>query len=272
MGDDLTLLTLAGKQKVELVGLTEFGDTDSIDTDGTVSISEDEAFDWLNSGQQEYESYYLRGSGNPDDLVAAAGTVVPDGFEVQTGDEFRDDQRESAGAFAQTLKKGLAAFAILALLVGGFVIFNTFSVIVAQRLRELAVLAAIGATPRQLKRSLRLEGLVLGVLGSVLGVAAGYLLALLLSAVLKATGNSLPGGLSFGAINIVSGILLGTIITVLSVMIPARRAARTEPIEAMRDAAVESAHSAALGRSSAWSWPSSVCSACSSVEGWPRSE
>ena len=125
---------------------------------------------------------------------------MPDGFEVQTGDEFRDDQRESAGAFAQTLKKGLQAFAILALLVGGFVIFNTFSVIVAQRLRELAVLAAIGATPRQLKRSLRLEGLVLGVLGSVLGVAAGYLLTLLLSAVLKATGNSLPGGLSFGAV------------------------------------------------------------------------
>jgi putative ABC transport system permease protein len=248
VGDDLTLLTLAGKQKVELVGLTEFGDTDSIDTDGTVSINEDDAFDWLNSGQQEYESYYLRGSGKPDDLVAAAGAVVPDGFEVQTGDEFRDDQRESAGAFAQTLKKGLQAFAILALLVGGFVIFNTFSVIVAQRLRELAVLAAIGATPRQLKRSLRLEGLVLGVLGSLLGVAAGYLLTLLLSGVLKATGNSLPGGLTFGTTNIVSGILLGTIITVLSVMIPARRAARTEPIEAMRDAAVESA---SLGRTRA---------------------
>ena len=80
-----------------LVGITEFGDSDALDSDGTVSITEDDAFDWLNSGQAEYESYYLRGSGDPDDLVAAAGTVLPDGFEVQTGDEFRADQRETTG-------------------------------------------------------------------------------------------------------------------------------------------------------------------------------
>jgi putative ABC transport system permease protein len=245
VGDDLTLLTLAGKEKVTLAGITDFGDSDALDSDGTVSIAEDDAFDWLNSGQAEYESYYLRGSEDPDDLVAAAGKVLPDGFEVQTGDEFRADQRQATGSFAHELKTALRAFAILALLVGGFVIFNTFSVIVAQRLRELAVLAAIGATPRQLKRSLRLEGLVLGLLGSLLGVVAGYLLTLLLDGVLKLTGGSLPGGLSFGLSNILGGIALGTIITVLSVMIPARRAARTEPIEAMRDAAVESAE---LGR------------------------
>ena len=245
VGDALTLLTLAGKQKVTLVGITEFADSDALDSDGTVSITEDDAFDWLNSGQSEYESYYLRGSGDPDDLVASTGTVLPDGFQVQTGDEFRADQRETTGSFAQGLKTALRAFAILALLVGGFVIFNTFSVIVAQRLRELAVLAAIGATPRQLKRSLRLEGLVLGLLGSLLGVVAGYVLTLLLDGVLKVTGGSLPGGLSFGLSNVLGGIALGTIITVLSVMIPARRAARTEPIEAMRDAAAESAE---LGR------------------------
>lgn len=245
VGDQLTLLTLAGKERVTLVGTTRFGDTDALDQGGTVSVDPEDAFAWLNSGQQEYESYYLRGSGDPEDLVAAAGGVVPDGFRVQTGDEFRADQRQAVGGFAQTLKKGLQAFAILALLVGGFVIYNTFSVIVAQRLRELAVLAAIGATPRQLKRSLRSEGLVLGLLGSVLGVLAGYLLTLLLQAVLKALGNSLPGGLSVNVPTIVGGIVLGTVITLLSVMIPARRAGRTEPIEAMRDAAVEPA---SLGR------------------------
>jgi putative ABC transport system permease protein len=245
VGDQLTLLTLAGNQEVTLAGVTEFGDSAALDSDGTVSLAEEDAFDWLNSGQDEYEAYYLRGSGDPSDLAAAAGEVLPDGFEVQTGDEFRADQRELTGSFAQSLKTALRAFAVLALLVGGFVIFNTFSVIVAQRLRELAVLAAIGATPRQLKRSLRLEGLILGLLGSLLGVVAGYLLTLLLDGVLKVTGGSLPGGLSFGLSNILGGIALGTIITVLSVMVPARRAARTEPIEAMRDAAVESAD---LGR------------------------
>ncbi len=244
VGDSLTLLTLAGKQQVTLVGTTEFGDSDALDSGGTVSIAEADAFAWLNSGKQEYDSYYLRGS-DPETLVAEAGKVVPDGLVVQTGDEFREDQREANGAFADTLKKALQAFAVLALLVGGFVIYNTFTVIVAQRLRELAVLAAIGATPKQLKRSLRLEGVVLGILGSILGVVAGYLLTLALQGVLALTGNSLPGGLSFDASNIVGGMLLGTVITVLSVMIPARRAGRTEPMEAMREAATESA---ALGR------------------------
>ncbi|SDE33063.1 ABC transporter permease [Nocardioides lianchengensis] len=248
VGAELTLLTLAGPQQVELVGITEFGDSDALDTGGTVSLSEQDAFNWLNSGKQEYESFYLRASGSADDVVAAAGKATPDGFAVESGDEFRDDQREANGSFAQTLKTALQAFAVLALLVGGFVIFNTFSVIVAQRLRELAVLAAIGATPRQLKRSLRLEGLVLGLLGSVLGVVAGYLLTLALQGILALTGNELPGGISFRSANLVSGLFLGTVITVLSVMIPARRAGRTEPIEAMRAAATESAD---LGRARA---------------------
>jgi putative ABC transport system permease protein len=240
VGDDLTLLTLAGEQQVTLVGITAFGDSDAIDSGGTVSIAPADAFAWLGSGKEEYDAFYLRGSGG-DDLVDEAKAVVGSGLTAQTGDEFRDDQRQESGQFAQTLKRGLQAFAVLALLVGGFVIYNTFSVIVAQRMRELAVLAAIGATPKQLKRSLRMEGLVLGIAGSLLGVAAGYALTLLLQLVLKATGNDLPGGLTFSASNVVSGVLLGTIITVLSVLSPARRAGRTEPMEAMREAAVESA-------------------------------
>jgi putative ABC transport system permease protein len=242
VGDDLTLLTLAGEQQVRMVGITEFGDSAAIDSGGTISIAPDDAFGWLGSGEPEYDAYYLRGSG---DLVDAAADVVPAGLTAQSGEEFRDDQRQESGQFAQTLKTGLQAFAVLALLVGGFVIYNTFSVIVAQRMRELAVLAAIGATPKQLKRSLRLEGLVLGVMGSLLGVAAGYGLTLALQGILKATGNSLPGGMTFSVTNVVSGALLGTIITVLSVLSPARRAGRTEPMEAMREAAVESA---TLGR------------------------
>lgn len=245
VGDSLTLLTLAGKEPVTVVGITDFGDSDALDDGGTVSISEADAFDWLNAGQAEYESYYLRGSDDADTLTSEAGKVVGDGFVVQTGDEFRQDQRDANGSFAQNLKTALQAFAVLALLVGGFVIYNTFSVIVAQRLRELAVLAAIGATPKQLKRSLRLEGVVLGVVGSALGIVAGYLLTLLLEGVLEVTGGGLPGGLSFGVANLVGGLVLGTVITTLSVMIPARRAGRTEPMEAMRDAAVESA---SLGR------------------------
>ena len=126
------------------------------------------------------------------------------------------------------------------MLVGGFVIYNTFSVIVSQRLRELAVMSAIGATPKQIKRSLRYEGVVIGVLGSLLGLLVGFVLTFLLAIVLTALGVDLPGsGAKIGITNVVSAVLIGTVITVASVMIPARRAARTEPIEALRAAAVE---------------------------------
>ena len=174
---------------------------------------------------------------------------MPPAFEAQTGAKFLKDKRDSIGAVGRYLRNALQAFAILALLVGGFVIYNTFSVIVAQRTRELAVLSAIGATPKQIKRMLRWEGIVIGLLGSALGLLAGIALTFVLIAVLKAAGAGLAGsGLKVEPRNVVQALVLGTAITVASVMIPARRAARTEPVEAMRSSAVEAADAAALAR------------------------
>ncbi|MGZ8697811.1 MAG: ABC transporter permease [Gaiellaceae bacterium] len=240
VGEKATLLTLAGPQQVTVVGITKFGSTDAIDGGGTVSISKANAFDWLSSGQVEFQELYVRGAGDQKELAAAIQPSVPAGFKVQDGSSFLADKRAEIGAPAEYLKKALQAFAILAMLVGGFVIYNTFSVIVSQRLRELAVMSAIGATPKQIKRSLRYEGIVIGVLGSLLGLLVGFALTFLLAIVLTALGVDLPGsGAKIGITNVVSAVLIGTIITVASVMIPARRAARTEPIEALRAAAVE---------------------------------
>ena len=241
VGDDIVVLTLAGQQDATIVGVTSFGSTDAQDQSGTVSISDADAFDWLNSGQVEYQDLYLRGNVGEQELVDAVAPLVPDGFKIQTGQDFLEDKRNEVGGFGKVLKNALQFFALLALFVGGFVIYNTFNVIVAQRLRELAVLAAIGATPKQLKRSLRFEGLVIGLIGSALGVAAGFALAFGLMAILSAVGVSLPGsGIVVSPQVVVQGIVLGTVITLVSVTIPARRAARTEPIEALREAAVSS--------------------------------
>jgi putative ABC transport system permease protein len=242
VGDEVTILTLAGESPATVVGITRFGDSDALDDGGTVSISEDNAFDWLNSGQVEYEELFVRGSDSQVELAERIEPLVPDGFEAVAGTEFIEEKASSAGSIGRYLRTALQAFAILALLVGGFVIFNTFNVIVAQRTRELGVMAAIGATPSQIKRSLRLEGALLGVLGSVAGVLVGILLAFVLEAVLSVVGADLAsGGPVVGAGNVVAGVLLGTIITIASVSIPARRAGRIEPIEAIRSAAVESA-------------------------------
>ncbi len=241
VGDRVKLLTLAGPFDATVVGITHFGNADAVDGNGTVSVPAASAFKWLNSGQVEYDSLYLRGSVDPSKLGAAVSPLVPGGFQVQTGDAFRQDQRDSIGSIGRVLKNALQAFAILALLVGAFVIYNTFSVIVAQRLRELAVLAAIGATPKQIKRSLRIEGLLIGLIGSVLGVILGVLLTFVLIGALKLAGVELPGsGIKLSGSTVLLSLVLGTAITYLSVTIPARRAARAEPIEALRSAAVES--------------------------------
>jgi putative ABC transport system permease protein len=240
VGDQVTILTLAGESDATVVGITRFGSSDALDGGGTVSLPAATAFDWLTSGQVEYQEYYLRGDADQEQLAAAVEPVVPAGFVAQTGDELRQDKRDEIGSTGRYLKTGLQAFAVLAMLVGGFVIYNTFSVIVSQRLRELAVMSAIGATPKQIKRALRYEGLVIGLLGSVLGVLVGFVLTFLLVLVLQAFGVDLPGsGIKIKPTNVIGGLLLGTLITVLSVTIPARRAAKTEPIEALRTAAVE---------------------------------
>ena len=240
LGDQVTILTLAGQFDTTVVGITSFGSSDAQDASRTVSIPESTAFDWLNVGQAEYQDLYVRGTADQAALVSALEPLVPPGFRVQPGDEFLEDKQGEVSAIGKILKSGLQGFALLALFVGGFVIYNTFSVIVAQRLRELAVLAAIGATPKQIKRSLRSEGLVIGLIGSALGVLAGFALAFALMVVLEAVGVSLPGsGIAVSPTVVYQGLFVGTVITFLSVMVPARRASKTEPIEALRQAAVE---------------------------------
>ena len=240
LGQTIPTLTLAGRYPARIVGISRFGSADSIDSNGTVSLPASRAFAALNSGKRQYEELYVRGAGSQDALRTRVAALVPPAFEAETGEKFLQDKRDSIGAVGRYLRNALQAFAILALLVGGFVIYNTFSVIVAQRTRELAVLSAIGATPKQIKRMLRWEGIVIGLLGSALGLLAGIVLTFVLIAVLKAAGTGLAGsGLKVEPRNVVQALVLGTAITIASVMIPARRAARTEPIEAMRSSAVE---------------------------------
>jgi putative ABC transport system permease protein len=237
VGDRVTLLSLAGQTEMVISGITSFGDNDAIDGSGTVSLPAANAFDLLNRGQREYDALFVRGDGGSTVVAEAVKTVVPDGFMVLNGDDFRDDKRSEVGGIGRILKRGLQFFALLALMVGGFVIYNTFNVIVAQRTRELAVLAAIGATPKQLKRSLRWEALVIGVVGSALGVLAGFAMAFGLMAVLDRMGVSLPGsGVSVRTSTIVLAALFGIVITFVSAMLPASRAGRAEPLEALRQA------------------------------------
>jgi putative ABC transport system permease protein len=123
------------------------------------------------------------------------------------------------------------------LFVGAFIIFNTFAIIVAQRTRELALFRALGASPRQVMTSVIVEALVVGVVASALGVVVGVGLASVLKGLLNATGFDIPAS---GAVilprTIIVSIVVGTLVTLVAAIVPARRAARVAPIEALREA------------------------------------
>ncbi|MFI6173814.1 ABC transporter permease [Nocardia sp. NPDC051052] len=166
-----------------------------------------------------------------DNLVKA----LPD-YKVQNGDQVRADLKKEVSNALNFINYFLLAFGAIALIVGTFIIYNTFSMIVAQRLRELALLRAVGASRQQVGRSVVAEAFVIGLIGSALGLAGGVGLAFGLSAVLNAFDLGLPtGSMAVLPRTIVVGLLVGLAVTVLSAYAPARRAARIPPVEAMRE-------------------------------------
>ena len=161
--------------------------------------------------------------------------VVPD-LKVQTGDQVRADAKEQLGNALKFVNYFLLAFGAIALLVGTFIIYNTFSMIVAQRLRELALLRAVGAGRRQVGLSVVSEAFAIGLIGSLLGLAGGIGLAFGLSALLNAFDLGLPtGSMSVAPRTVAVAVVIGVAVTVASAYAPARRASRIPPVEAMRE-------------------------------------
>lgn len=165
------------------------------------------------------------------DTLAAA---FPE-YSVSTGAEVKEKISEQLSTILDFVNYFFVAFGLIALLVGTFIIYNTFSMLVAQRLRELALLRAIGATRGQLTRSVLAEAALTGLIGSVLGVLAGFGLAKAIFAVLEAFDLGIPSGdLALTPMAVVTPLVLGFVVTVFSAWAPARRAGRVAPVQGMR--------------------------------------
>ena len=241
VGQSVKLATAAGLVKVKVVGISHDARTNLFGSGATVSFSDAGAFAIVNSGKDAFDDVLVRGTGSDESVVSAVTDVVPPGLEVESGDSFRDSEGDLAAGIADVLSPVLQVFGFLTLFVCGFVIYNTFSVVIAQRQRELALLRAIGATPKQVRRSVRLEGLAVGVIGSVSGLVFGALFAKGLQLVLAAAGINLPGsGVVITLPTVLICVGVGTLVTVCSVLPAGRRAARTAPVEALRAAQTES--------------------------------
>lgn len=236
VGDTITLLTPGPRIEAELVGTFRFGDSGGLAGATLTAFDTETAQELLTAPGQFHGIGVAAADGVDDDELAdRVAAVVGEDYDVQTA-------TEQADSLASDFSEGLAffnvfllVFAGVALFVGAFIIVNTFSMLVAQRTRELALLRALGASRAQVTRSVLGEALVLGVLGSTVGLAAGYGIAAALRALFGSFGLTLDGALVFTAGTVVRCYVVGIGVTVLAAYVPARRAARTPPVAAMRD-------------------------------------
>ncbi|MEU8828590.1 ABC transporter permease [Streptomyces sp. NPDC048636] len=179
------------------------------------------------------------------DLKAAAGTsqtelkaavekVLPKEAEAETGQQLADDQAEQIKQSMSGMQTGMLVFAGIALFVGIFIIANTFTMLVAQRTRELALMRAVGATRRQVTRSVLIEATFVGAIAAVTGLAAGVGIGAGLRSLLNSTGATVPDGpLVIDLTTVLVSLAVGVVVTVLAAWLPGRRAAKIPPVAAM---------------------------------------
>ncbi len=190
------------------------------------------------SGLVQTITVYADQGVTPQALVDRLTPVVsgsPATAEVVTGDRLRADARaqiESALGFVETF---LLVFAGISLFVGAFIIANTFAMSVRQRMREFALLRALGASPTQVFASILIQAAVVGLVGSALGVLSGFALVAGLRAFLSQFGMSLSGRIPLEPPTVALSLAIGTVVSLAAAALPARRAALTPPVEAMRD-------------------------------------
>lgn len=201
-------------------------------------LSDEGAQKLIAGGRDVYTRVSLAGDAgvSQKQLAAAVEPEIPDGFEAVTGDEVVKDSQDRIGEFLGVITSFLVAFAVIAILVGGFIIANTFSILVAQRTRELALLRALGASAAQVRRSVLVEAAVMALLGATVGLALGYGLALGLVAMFSTFGLSIVGSqLTLTPGIVITSYVVALVVTMLSAYLPARRASKVAPVTAMRE-------------------------------------
>jgi putative ABC transport system permease protein len=240
VGDTVPVQTREGIDEFELVGITRFGTADNPGGASYVMWTDDEAQHLVGEAGRFSTIAVAAEDGVSQRQVAdEIGRALDDdgvtGVEVVTGEEITEETQSNIKEALSFLTIFFLVFAIIALFVGTFVIYNSFSIIVAQRTREMALLRAIGARRRQIRRSVIIEALVVGLTGSLLGFLIGLGLATLLGSFLQ-----LPsGGLAILPMSVAVAIVTGVVVTVVSAVLPAWRASRVAPLAAMREVAVD---------------------------------
>jgi putative ABC transport system permease protein len=246
IGDQVTLISARGPEQFTLVGVSSFGEADSAGgsifvgtTLGTAQRLQGK------EGELDQIEVLAEPGITPEELVAALRDAdLMAGAEVITGEELSaesaDELKDAFGFFTTAL----LVFAFIALFVGWFIISNTFSILVAQRTRELALLRAIGAARLQVLGSVLLEAVLIGVFSAVVGFGCGVLLAGGAFALLNALDVDIPQtSLVIQPTTALIAMAVGLGVTTVAALMPAVRATRVPPLAALRDVAIDRSHS-----------------------------
>jgi len=241
VGDTVQVLTQQEPQEFTISGIVRFGSADS-PAGATVAI-----FDLPTAqgtiaepGQFDSISAVAEDGVSQEQLAESLRGELPtdQSLEVVTGAEITKETEDAVAEQLGFFTTFLLVFAVIAVIVGAFVIYNTFGILVAQRSRELALLRAIGASRRQVISSVLVEAGFVALVGSLLGLIGGVILASALRSGLNALGFELPDGpLIIAARTIIVGLVLGFVVTSLAALFPALRASRIPPVAAMREVA-----------------------------------
>lgn len=239
-----TTLRVPESVPVTIVGIATFGDVGSLGGATYAAMTFDDAQKYLGQpGKVNSISLEAKPGISQEQLVLAIQPVLPDGVKAITGDQLTADQTSQIqDGFLGFFRTFLLVFAVIALIVASFSIYNTFAVVVAQRTRESALLRALGASRSQILRSMTFESFIVGVVASVIGLGGGIVLAFLLQRAMSAAGFGLPpGGLTVTAGSIVASLVVGVVVTVFASVFPAIRASRIPPLAALRDVSLDKA-------------------------------
>ncbi|MDQ2648835.1 MAG: ABC transporter permease, partial [Actinomycetota bacterium] len=240
VGDEVEILTQFGREVYTLVGTFNFGDAKSAGGAVTVDFTLAEAMR-LTGTDGRYQQLFARGDDglSEQELVDRITPVLPASAEAITGEEAAAQLSSDVQSGFSFFKTMLTVFGGLALLVGVFVISNTFSILVAQRTRELALLRAVGASRGQVLGSVIVEALLIGLFAALLGLVVGILLAQGVTSAFTGGDDFATGGLAITPATIIRALVIGMTVTLVAALVPAIRSMRVPPIAALRSVALD---------------------------------
>lgn len=236
LGDELRVIAAPGEFRAKITGITTF----KVTNPGAAVFYFDTptAQTRLLGSADAYSNIMLTADQGVSDeqLKKTVAADLGTGYKVQTQAEFTAENKQGIDSFLGVIKTAMLGFAGIALLVGIFLIVNTFSMLVAQRTREIGLMRAIGASRSQVNRSVLVEATVLGVVGSILGIGGGVGIAVLLMKLMSKLGMNLDTSeLTIKTATPLIGLAVGVIVTVLAAYLPARRGGKVSPMAALRD-------------------------------------